>query len=92
MLFQSLLWYHRHMAEHRIRLNDEDIALIRAALRARAAMLHGDRQHRCRRLEERLAEMQPGNPKWMLDEASQTHEEELDLADRGERKSIFSLP
>jgi len=66
------------MADHRIRLTDDDIALIRAALRARAAMSRGMRAHRIWRLEERLGEMHRGNPKWMLDEYRQTHEDELD--------------
>ena len=66
------------MADHRIRLGDEDIALIVAALHARAAMTRGPRRHRVERLADRLAECSPGNPKWLLDEEGQTHEEELD--------------
>lgn len=63
------------MAEHRLRLTDEDIDLIVAALSARAAMAKGPRLHRIQRLRDRLAEGRPGNPKWILDEESQTHEE-----------------
>lgn len=66
------------MADHRVRLTDEDIALIVAALRARAAMARGMRAHRVWRLAERLGEMHRGNPKWMLGEYAQTHEDELD--------------
>ena len=63
------------MADHRIRLTDEDIALITAALRARAAMTQGARRHRIERLSERLAQGLRGNPKWLLDEYGQTHED-----------------
>lgn len=69
------------MGDHRIRLSDEDIALIVAALRSRAAMTSGLRRHRIERLATRLAEGQRGNPKWILDEALQTHEEDLDQED-----------
>jgi len=66
------------MADHRIRVSDDDVALIVAALRAREAMTAKLRRHRVRRLIDRLAQMSPGNPKWALDEVGQTHEEELD--------------
>jgi len=66
------------MGDHRIRLTDDDIALIVAALHARAAMTSGLRRHRIDRLAARLAEAQRGNPKWLLDEYQQTHEEELE--------------
>jgi hypothetical protein len=66
------------MADHRIRLTDEDLALICAALRARAAMTRGMRRHRIERLAERLADLEPGNPKWRIGEYPQTHEEDLD--------------
>ena len=69
------------MADHRIRLSDEDLALIIAALRSRAAMTRGLRRHRVERLVERLADGQRGNPKWVLTEDSQTHEEDLDSED-----------
>jgi hypothetical protein len=59
-------------------LTDDDISLIYAALKARAAMTKGLRRHRVERLRDRLAEMLPGNPKWRLDEFAQTHEDELD--------------
>ena len=65
------------MAEHRIRLTDEDLGLIVAALRARRAMTATLRQHRVDRLIDRLSELDPGNPKWRLDEFGQTHEEEI---------------
>ena len=63
---------------HRIRLTDEDLACIIAALRARAAMRKGLRRHRITRLVERLAEGGTGNPKWKIEEYGQTHEEDLD--------------
>jgi hypothetical protein len=66
------------MADHRVRLTDDDLDLICAALRARAAMASGQRRHRVERLAERLAELSRGNPKWRLDEYRQTHEEDLD--------------
>lgn len=65
--------------DHRIRLTDEDIVLIVAALRARRAMSRAAREHRIDRLIERLADLARGNPKWRLDEEGQTHEEELDF-------------
>jgi hypothetical protein len=71
------------MSDHRIRLTDEDIALICAALRARRAMSTGLREHRIQRLEQRLGECARGNPKWLLGEDEQTHEDELD-AESGE--------
>ena len=77
VVFLSLLWYHRGMREHRIRLNDEDIALIVAALTARAGMARGARLHRVNRLVARLSECQRGNPQWLLDGFTQAHEEEL---------------
>jgi CRP-like cAMP-binding protein len=69
------------MGEHRVRLTDEDIELIVRSLRARAAMTKGLRRHRVERLADRLAEMSRGNPKWRLEEYSQTHEENLDDGD-----------
>jgi hypothetical protein len=69
------------MGEHRVRLTDEDIELIVRSLRARAAMTKGLRRHRVERLADRLAEMSRGNPKWRLEEYSQTHEENLDDVD-----------
>lgn len=68
------------MAERRLRLTDEDIELIAAALRARAAMATGMRRHRVERLVARLLEGGRGNPKWRLDEYQQTHEDELELS------------
>lgn len=65
------------MSDHRVRLSDEDIALIVSALRARAAMARGMRAHRVSRLAERLAEGGRGNPRWRLDDYGQMHEEEL---------------
>jgi hypothetical protein len=67
--------------DHRLRLTDEDILLIVAALRARLAMARGSRAHRIMRLADRLAESSRGNPKWLLDELGQTHEEDLDEFD-----------
>jgi hypothetical protein len=66
------------MTDHRVRLTDEDLDLICAALRARDAMAGELRRHRIERLTDRLAEMARGNPKWRLDEFGQTHEEDLE--------------
>lgn len=66
------------VSTHRIRLEDDDIDLIVAALRARAAMASPKRAHRIQRLAERLAEGSRGNPRWSLGEEEQTHEEDLD--------------
>jgi hypothetical protein len=71
------------MSDHRIRLTDEDIALILAALRARRAMSRGLREHRIDRLIARLGEGVRGNPKWIIDEDGQTHEEDLEEDDEG---------
>lgn len=65
------------MADHRIRLSDEDIALVLASLRARRRMTSGLREHRVDRLIARLSEGSRGNPKWLIDEDGQTHEENL---------------
>ena len=69
------------MTDHRIRLTDDDVLLIVASLRARAAMTRGPRRHRIERLVARLAEGQRGNPKFLLGEYEQTHEDELDEFD-----------
>lgn len=66
------------MGDRRIRLTDEDLALIVSALRARAAMTRGLRRHRVERLAARLDEGGRGNPKFRLGELEQTHEDELD--------------
>lgn len=65
-------------ADKRVRLTQDDVDLIVAALRSRAAMTRGLRRHRIERLAERLADGRNGNPKWRLDEISQTHEGDLD--------------
>jgi hypothetical protein len=52
------------VGEHRIRLTDDDILLINAALRARLAALRGLRRRRYERLLERLEEGGRGNPRW----------------------------
>ena len=62
----------------RPRLTNDDMALILAALSARAAMSGPMRRHRIERLVERLGENVRGNPKWIHSEYSQTHEDELD--------------
>ena len=64
------------MSEHRLRLTDEDLDLIVAALRSRMAMTRGPRRHRVARLVERLADIGRGNPKWRLEALSQAHEDE----------------
>ena len=66
------------MVDHRIRLSDDDILLVIASLRSRAAMTNGPRRHRIERLATRLAEGQRGNPKFSLGEFEQTHEDEID--------------
>ena len=66
------------MADHRIRLSEDDLALVVACLRARAAMAGPVRKHRIERLAARLAEGSRGNPKFSLGELEQTHEEDLD--------------
>lgn len=66
------------MGDHRIRLSDDDIELVVAALRARAAMAGSMRRHRIERLADRLSEGGRGNPKWRIDELGQTHEDELE--------------
>lgn len=71
------LWYHWGM-DHRIRLSDDDLGLIVASLRARAAMAGPVRKHRIERLATRLAGGSRGNPKFSLGEYEQTHEDELD--------------
>jgi hypothetical protein len=68
------------MGDHRIRLTDDDITLIVSALTARLAMAGPIRAHRIKRLTNRLLEGVRGNPKWLLGEHEQTHEEELDSA------------
>ena len=73
------LWYHwGAMTDRRIRLSEEDVELIVAALRSRAAMTRGLRRHRIERLAERLADGRKGNPRWRLGEESQIHEDEID--------------
>jgi len=52
------------MKDHRIRLTDDDIALIVSALRARAGMAGAERLDRCARLVERLTEGARGNPQF----------------------------
>lgn len=69
------------MSDHRIRLGDDDVELIVAALRARAAMAGPMRRHRIERLADRLSEGARGNPKWRLDELGQTHEDQLEVED-----------
>ena len=67
-------------------MNDDDLSLIVAALRSRAAMTSSLRRHRIERLAERLADLAPGNPRWRIDDASQTQEELL--ADDQEEETI----
>ncbi len=61
------------MQEHRIRLNDYDLELIVASLRARAAMTRGVRRHHLERLAERLADPGRGNPQLRFSAASQAN-------------------
>jgi hypothetical protein len=69
------------MKAARPRLTTEDMALILAALRARAAMSGPMRRHRIERLAERLGENVRGNPKWIHTEYSQTHEDALEVGE-----------
>ena len=62
--------------QYRIRLTDDELSLIVASLRARAAMTRGDRRHMVERLAERLAEVAPGNPMWRFSEETQIREED----------------
>lgn len=64
------------MADHRIRLTDQDVALIVAALKARRAMTESVRQHHVDRLIARLSEGTRGNPRWIIDEEGQLWENE----------------
>jgi hypothetical protein len=64
--------------EKRLRLSDDDIDLIVAALRARGAMTRGLRRHRIDRLAERLSDGRKGNPRWRLDDLGQMHEEDIE--------------
>ena len=50
------------MKEHRIRLTDDDLALIVASLAARRAMSRAVRRERIDALVERLSECARGNP------------------------------
>lgn len=54
------------MSTHRIRLTDEEMLEIGAALQARLAMRRGTRRVLTARLIQRLAECTPGNPAWLL--------------------------
>lgn len=69
------------MQDRRVRLTPNDISMICAALRARAAMTKGLKRHAIERLVERLSEGVRGNPKWIHSEYSQTHEDEMDVDD-----------
>lgn len=50
------------MNDHRVRLDDQECALIVAALNARMPMMRGVRRARAQRLVERLTDMESGNP------------------------------
>jgi len=50
--------------DHRIRLTDDDIALIVSALRSRAGIAGAERLDRCARLIARLTEGARGNPQF----------------------------
>jgi hypothetical protein len=68
------------MAEHRVRLTDEDIDVIVASLRARTAGISGMRRERALWLALRLAEMAPGNPRLKLGGAGGRSLEREELA------------
>lgn len=69
------------MSDHRIRLTDDDLRIVVAALSARAAMTRGLRRHRIERLVTRLSDAAPGNPRLRFDDFGQTQEDELDAED-----------
>src|SRR5512133_1394236 len=69
------------MKYSRPRLTEDEVALILAALRARAAMSGPMRRHKIERLAERLGENVRGNPKWIHSVFSQTREDELEDID-----------
>ena len=50
------------MKDHRVRLDDSELALAAAALRARAAGVGVGTAMRCLALAQRLEECGPGNP------------------------------
>lgn len=54
------------VSDHRIRLTDEDIALIVASLASRRAMSRGSRRLQIDRLIARLSDGGAGNPVWRL--------------------------
>jgi hypothetical protein len=56
------------MSDHRVRLNDRELALVVAALRARIAGLGEERANEVAKLANRLSEGKPGNPTWILQE------------------------
>lgn len=57
--------------DHRIRLTDEDLDVINAALRARLAMARGIRARHIERLLHRLDEVRPGNPRWIHEDSAE---------------------
>lgn len=61
------LWYHWAMQDHRIRLDDWEIELICAALRARLAGYSGERARAVQRLLDRLEDGGVGNPRWRFE-------------------------
>lgn len=58
------------MADHRIRLTDQDVELIVASLSARLAMARGARHRQMVKLIIRLADGGVGNPAWRFDDAA----------------------
>jgi hypothetical protein len=61
------------MPVHRIRLDDAEVDLITAALRARLAALRGPRRQTIERLLERLEDGGVGNPRWRFEGHSTLH-------------------
>lgn len=53
------------MAEHRVRLDDRELDLVVAALRARRSGLSAGTAAEVAALATRLAERTPGNPVWI---------------------------
>lgn len=65
------------MADHRIRLTDEDITLITSALASRWAGSGEERKIHIERLIARLSDGGAGNPSWRLGEMSTTRSRQV---------------
>jgi hypothetical protein len=54
------------MSDHRVRLDDEELALVVGALRARIPGVGRARSEQLARLADRLDEGKRGNPRWLF--------------------------